>query len=387
MADADPVLRTEIEAELASQAANVEKKVRRRKLLTAIGVGVALAGIAWTGWYALVGSHMVSTDNAYVGADSASITPMIAAQVLSVEVGDTQAVRKGDVLVRLDDSDARIALAEAEADLAKARRQYGQTSATSAALAAQVSARDADISRARAQFDAAQADYAKASVDLDRRRKLAPGGAVSGEELTSANAAFAAARANLELARAGVAQASASRGAASGQLAANNALTGGQPVSASPDVMAAEARVAQARLNLERTVIRAPIDGIVTRRNVQAGQRVAPGASLMIVVPIGQLYVDANFKEGQLGKVRMGQPVTLTSDLYGSDVEFHGKVVGLSGGTGSSFALIPAQNATGNWIKVVQRLPVRVALDPAELREHPLRVGLSMEAEIDLTDK
>jgi membrane fusion protein (multidrug efflux system) len=348
---------------------------------------VLLAGAGYGGWYVLVGSHHVSTDNAYVGADTASVTPMVAAQVLNVRVSDTQAVRRGDVLVQLDDSDAQIALAQAEAELARSRRQYGQTSATSTALAAQVDARNADIARARAQLVSAQADYERARVDLARRQRLAPNGAVSGEELSSATNAFASARAALELARAGIAQASSTRGAASGELAANNALISGTTANTAPEVLAAQAKVAQAKLDLERTVIRAPIDGVITRRNVQIGQRVAPGTALMLIVPIGQLYVDANFKEGQLDRVKIGQPVTLTSDLYGGDVEYHGKVVGLSGGTGSSFALIPAQNATGNWIKVVQRLPVRVALDPKELQAHPLRVGLSMDAEIDVSAK
>lgn len=379
MADADPAglnLRTEAEK---------KPNTLRKRLLGGIAGAVLLAGAGYGGWYALVGSHHIGTDNAYVGADTASVTPMIAAQVARVAVSDTQSVRKGDVLVQLDDSDARIALAQAEADLAKARRQYGQTSATSAALAAQVDARNADIARARAQLVSAQADYEKARVDLARRQRLAPNGAVSGEELSSATTGFASARAALELARAGVAQASSTKGAASGELAANNALISGTTANTAPEVLAAQAKVAQARLDLERTVIRAPIDGVIARRNVQVGQRVAPGAALMLIVPVNQLYVDANFKEGQLTRVKIGQPVTLTSDLYGGDVEYHGKVVGLSGGTGSSFALIPAQNATGNWIKVVQRLPVRVALDPKELQAHPLRVGLSMDAEIDVS--
>ena len=379
MADADP-------AGLHFDTA-VEKKPHtlRKRLLGGIAGAVLVAGAGYGGWYALVGSHYIATDNAYVGADTASVTPMIAAQVLSVRVADTQAVKKGDVLVQLDDSDARIALAQAEADLAKARRQYGQTSATSAALAAQVDARNADIARARAQLVSAQADYEKARVDLARRQRLAPNGAVSGEELSSATNGFASARAALDLARAGVAQASSTKGAASGELAANNALISGTTANTSPEVLAAQAKVAQARLDLDRTVIRAPIDGVITRRNVQIGQRVAPGTALMLIVPVGQLYVDANFKEGQLDRVKVGQPVTLTSDLYGGNVEYHGKVVGLSGGTGGAFALIPAQNATGNWIKVVQRLPVRVALDPKELQAHPLRVGLSMDAEIDVS--
>ncbi len=382
MADADPAglqLRTDEEAP--------KPNTLRKKLLGGIAAAVLLAGAGYGGWYVLVGSHHVSTDNAYVGADTASVTPMVAAQVLNVRVSDTQAVRRGDVLVQLDDSDAQIALAQAEAELARTRRQYGQTSATSTALAAQVDARNADIARARAQLVSAQADYERARVDLARRQRLAPNGAVSGEELSSATNAFASARAALELARAGIAQASSTKGAASGELAANNALISGTTANNAPEVLAAQAKVAQAKLDLERTVIRAPIDGVITRRNVQIGQRVAPGTALMLIVPVGQLYVDANFKEGQLDRVKVGQAVTLTSDLYGGDVEYHGKVVGLSGGTGSSFALIPAQNATGNWIKVVQRLPVRVALDPKELQAHPLRVGLSMDAEIDVSAK
>ncbi|TGX54676.1 HlyD family efflux transporter periplasmic adaptor subunit [Sphingomonas gei] len=379
MADADPAALHEFRTEQA------KPNTLRKRLLGGIAGAVLLVGAGYGGWYALVGSHHIGTDNAYVGADTASVTPMIAAQVLNVRVSDTQAVRKGDILVQLDDSDARIALAQAEADMAKARRQYGQATATSAALASQVEARGADIASARAQLGAAQAAYEKARVDLTRRQKLAPNGAVSGDELSSAVNAFASARANLELARAGIAQASSTRGAASGQLAANDALISGTTASSAPEVLAAQAKVAQAKLELERTLIRAPIDGVITRRNVQIGQRVAPGTPLMLIVPVGQLYVDANFKEGQLTQVKVGQAVTLTSDLYGGDVEYHGKVVGLSGGTGSSFALIPAQNATGNWIKVVQRLPVRVALDPKELQAHPLRVGLSMDAEIDVS--
>ncbi|MFA5966056.1 MAG: HlyD family efflux transporter periplasmic adaptor subunit [Sphingomonas sp.] len=356
---------------------------RRKRLLAGIAAMVLLGGAGYGGWYALIGSHHIETDNAYVGADTAQVTPMVSGQAIAVLKSDTDEVKRGDVLVRLDDSDARIALASAEADLAKARRQFGQTSATSNALSAQVQARGADILSARAQLVAAQASYDKARIDFDRRRALAPNGAVSGDELTAATNALAGARAALEQARAAVAQASSQRGAAAGNLAANDALIHGTTVASAPDVLAAEARVRQARLDLERTVVRAPIDGVVANRAIQVGQRVAPGATVMRIVPIAHAYVDANFKEGQLEKVRPGQPVTLTSDLYGSGVEYHGRVAGFSGGTGSAFALIPAQNATGNWIKVVQRLPVRISLDPNELAAHPLRVGLSMTAEID----
>nr|WP_313536910.1 HlyD family efflux transporter periplasmic adaptor subunit [Sphingomonas sp.] len=364
-----------------------KRKNLRKRLMLGIGGLVLVGGLAYGGYYMAVGSHFVTTDNAYVGADSASITPMTGGQVLRVAVSDTQSVKKGDILVQIDDSDAKIALAQAEADLGRATRQFGQTSATSEALAAQVQARQADIARARAQVTAAQADFEKARIDLARRQKLAPNGAVSGEELTSATNAFQAARANLELAKAGLAQATSTRVAASGQLAANQALVSGTNANTAPEVLAARAKVDQAKLDLARTTIRAPFDGVVTRRAVQVGQRVAPGAQLMLVVPLNQLYVDANFKEGQLTRVKVGQPVELKSDLYGGDVKYHGRVIGFSGGTGSSFALIPAQNATGNWIKVVQRLPVRVALDPKELQAHPLRVGLSMDAEIDTSAK
>ncbi|KER35678.1 hypothetical protein AL00_14710, partial [Sphingobium indicum F2] len=185
--------------------------------------------------------------------------------------------------------------------------------------------------------------------------------------------------------KAGVATAEATRGAASGQLAANDALVRGSTIDTDPAVLAAKAKLENARLDLDRSVIRAPIDGVVTRRSVQVGQRVAQGSPIMTIVPLARVYVDANFKERQLRRVKIGMPATVTSDLYGGGVVYHGKVVGFSGGTGASMALIPAQNATGNWIKVVQRLPVRIALDPRELAEHPLRIGLSMEAEIDLS--
>jgi len=205
--------------------------------------------------------------------------------------------------------------------------------------------------------------------------------------LSTAQNAYSTAQANVSQARAAVAQASASRGAARESWAANEALIAGTSVDTSPDVAAAKARLDQARLDLERTVIRAPIDGVVTNRQIQVGQRVAAGSAVMTIVPVSSAYVDANFKEGQLARVRPGQKVELKSDLYGGDVVYHGRVIGFSGGTGSAFALIPAQNATGNWIKVVQRLPVRIALDPKELAQHPLRVGLSMEAEIDVSEK
>jgi len=372
-----------IDAELRP-VQTIDKTAKRKKLFLALGAAVAVIG----GGYALLsdGDH-VTTDNAYVNADVAQVTPLVTGPVSSVAVVNTQTVKRGDILVRLDDTDARIALAKVEAEWQRVRRQYGQVIANGDALSAQVRAGDAEVGRARAQLDIATAAFAKAKIDLDRRQQLADSGAVSGEELTIVRNAYAAAQGNLAQARAGLAQANAARASAEGSHAANDALVAGTTIDSNPDVAAAKAKLDQARLDLTRTVIRAPIDGVVTNRQVQIGQRVAPGNPVMTIVPVRTVYVDANFKEGQLGRVRPGQPVELTSDLYGSNVVYHGKVAGFSGGTGSAFSLIPAQNATGNWIKVVQRLPVRVTLDPRELAANPLRVGLSMEASVDVSGK
>ena len=360
------------------EAAKLRKK-RRIKILVAL---TALKVVTGAGAYFFLPDGHVSTDNAYVAADSAQVTALVSAAVKAVPVVNTQVVRKGQIVLQLDDSDARLALAKAEADYLKARRQFAQTAATSGSLAAQVNARAADIDQAQAQVAASRANFEKARIDLSRRQELVESGAVSGEELSTAKNAFSTAQSNLALARAAVATASATRGAASESWAANQALIAGSTVDTSPEVAAAKAKLDQARLDLERTIIRAPIDGVITNRQVQVGQRVSAGSPVMTIVPVNSVYVDANFKEGQLAKVRPGQSVELTSDLYGDDVVYHGRVAGFSGGTGSAFALIPAQNATGNWIKVVQRLPVRIQLDPKELATHPLRVGLSMEAKI-----
>lgn len=355
---------------------------RRRKVLLGLAAGFLVAG---GGWYLLHDTGTVSTDNAYVSADSAQVTPLVTAAVADVPVVNTQNVHRGDVVLRLDDRDARLAFEKAEAAWLKARRQYSQSSATGGSLAAQVEARDADIGQAQAQFEAAQSAFAKAKIDLDRRQHLADDGVVSREELTNYRNAFVAAQSSVAVAKAAIAQAKASRGAAQKSFAAQEALIEGTSLDGNPDVAAAKAAMDQARLDLERTVIRAPVDGVVTNRQVQVGQRVAAGNPVMTIVPVNSVYVDANYKEGQLNRVREGQGATLTSDLYGSKVVYHGRVIGFAGGTGAAFALIPAQNATGNWIKVVQRLPVRIALDPKELAAHPLRVGLSMDTVIDVS--
>ena len=387
MAERDPI---ELNAENLEQVSvpDAEKAAdgvrKKKRLKVVLGLAAAKIAIGAGAWMFFPAGH-VSTDNAYVSAESAQVTPLVSAAVTDVSVVNTQVVRKGQILLRLDDSDARLALAKAEAEYLKARRQFSQTAANSGSLAAQISARDADIGQAQAQLASAQASFDKARIDLSRRSELASSGAVSGEELTNAKNAYSTAQANLALARAGIAQAAATRGAARETWAANEALIAGSTVDTSPEVAAAKAKVEQARLDLQRTVIRAPIDGVITNRQVQVGQRIAAGSAVMTIVPVNSVFVDANFKEGQLKGVRPGQKVELDSDLYGDEVVYHGTVAGFSGGTGSAFALIPAQNATGNWIKVVQRLPVRINLDPKELARHPLRVGLSMEAKIDVS--
>lgn len=377
---------SELDGAKTEELSDAALKHKRKKALTVVGLILLIIALAYAVW-AIFFNHFISTDNAYVGAETASITSMVNGQVAEVLVSDTKAVKKGDLLLRIDNRDAEIALAQAQAELMKAKRQYKQTQANSSALNSQVFVSDDGINSAKAQVAKAQADLNKAQDDLARRQTLAASGAISKEELSTAQSAVKNAEAGLALNEAGLAQAQSSQKAAQSTLAANEALIRGSNETSAPDVLIAETHVKQALLDLERTEIKAPFDGVITRRNIQVGQRVAPGSVLMMLVPITQLYVDANFKENQLPKVKVGQKVTLISDLYGSDVEFNGTVVGFSGGTGSAFALIPAQNATGNWIKVVQRLPVRIALDPKELADHPLRVGLSMDAKINIASK
>ena len=385
MADAAPAVPVDTTAGDDAAEAAFRRSQARRIWLVRLGIAVVVVGVLWGGWYLLFGRNHVSTDNAYVNAEMAQVTPLVPGTVLGVKVSDTQAVKQGDVLVVLDPATSQINLAQAEADLAAARRRFRQAQATAGAASAQAGASGADIGRARAQLASAQADFDKARTDYTRRQSLSASGAVSGEELTAARRSFEAAQAGLASARAGVAQAEAAEKAAQGQYQASAAVVAGSTEDTDPAVRAAVARVQQAQLDVKNTVIRAPIDGVVTQRKVQIGQRVAQGTPIMTIVPVGQLYIDANFKERQLRRVRIGMPAEVTADIYGGDVVYHGKVVGIAGGTGSSMALIPAQNATGNWIKVVQRLPVRIALDPKELAAHPLRVGLSTEVEIDLT--
>ena len=346
---------------------------RRRALLAALAGVFVLAGVAYGGYWFVHARHLESTDNAYVQGNVVQITPQIGGTVLAIQAEDTDFVKAGQSLVRLDPADAQLALDQAEAQLAQTVREVRTLFVNNATFGAQIALREADVARA-------QADVAKAQDDVDRRAPLVRTGAVGQEEFDHSATALKAAQSALAAARSAAV-------AAREQLASNRSLTDGTSVEQHPSVQRAAAQVREAFLALKRADLPAPVDGYVARRSVQVGQRVQAGAPLMSVVPLDQVWVDANFKEGQLRRMRIGQPVTLHADLYGESVDYHGRIAGLGAGTGAAFSLLPAQNATGNWIKVVQRLPVRVALDAAELRAHPLRVGLSMQAEVDVREQ
>jgi membrane fusion protein (multidrug efflux system) len=331
---------------------------RKRWLAIVIGA-FATVGVAYGVYWFVTQRYWQSTDDAYVSGNVVQITPQIAGTVVAIGADDTQFVTAGQPLVRLDQADAKVALDEAEAQLAKTVREVRSLFATSAQLQAAVMMRQSDVDRA--------------SEDLARRERLASSGAISGEEMQHARDAFNSAKAALQ--------------AAQQQLEANRVRVDHTTIENHPDVRDASARVRDAYLTYARTVMPAPVAGFVAKRAVQLGQRVSPGTPLMAIVPLDQVWVDANFKEPQLAAMRVGQPVALTADLYGSKVKYQGKVAGFGAGTGSAFALLPAQNATGNWIKVVQRVPVRIALDEHELAAHPLQVGLSMQVDVDTRDR
>jgi len=332
---------------------------RRRLALIALTAVFILAGGAAAGWWWLDGRWRTSTDDAYVQGNLVQLTPQIAGIVVRINADDTALVREGDPVVVLDDADTRTALDEAKAGLAQAVRRVRQLYANTDALRANVELRRAEWRRAR--------------EDLQRRTGLPDARALADEDLKHAQAQFESAAAALR--------------AAEQQLAASEALVSRTTVATHPDVKQAAAKLRESYLAAQRASVLAPVTGYVAKRSVQLGEQVAPGAPLLAIVPLADVWVDANFKETQLEYVRIGQPATLTSDLYGGAVTYHGTVIGLGPGTGSAFALLPPQNATGNWIKIVQRLPVRIRLDPQELAAHPLRVGLSMNASIDTHDR
>jgi membrane fusion protein, multidrug efflux system len=334
------------------------KNPTRKRALLILAAVALVAGLVWLAHLLLVGRYYQSTDDAYISSDLVQITSEVPGTVIAVDVDDTQSVERGQLLVRLDPADAQVAITGAEAQLARAVRNVRGLFAQREQLQAQIAQRVSDLKRAQ--------------DDLDRRQGLLSDGAVSGEELSHSRDAVAVARAALD--------------AAHEQLNATEAQIQGTTIETHPQVLDAEAAVRNDALALHRTELRAPVSGVIAKRTVQLGQRVAAGSPLMALVPLDDVWVDANFKEVQLRTMRVGQPVRLHADLYGSDVVFHGRVAGLSAGSGSAFALLPAQNASGNWIKIVQRLPVRITLDPQELKAHPLRVGLSMVAEVDEHD-
>lgn len=332
---------------------------KRKKLLLTIAAIFILAGIGYALYWFLVARFAEETENAYVQGNVVQVTPQIAGTVTKIFADDTNVVKAGQPLISLDSADADVAVAQAEAQLAQTVREVRTLYASQAQSSANLSLREADLMRAE--------------DDLNRRKKLSGSGAVSGEEIRHAEIAVTTAKAAV--------------GVAKEQLISGKALTEGTTVSQHPNVQRAAARLQEAMLAQSRSTLYAPVGGEIAKRSAQVGQRINPGTPVMAIVPLDQLWVDANFKESQLRQMHIGQPVTLTADLYGGKVEYTGKVVGLSAGTGSAFALLPAQNATGNWIKVVQRVPVRISLDRQQLIDHPLRVGLSMAVEVDLHDQ
>jgi membrane fusion protein, multidrug efflux system len=341
------------------QAAQSEPKSRKRKILLALlGAATVVAGAAYGAYYMTYGRYYVFTDDAYVSGNLVQLTPQVTGTVVAVNADDTQVVKKGEPVVTLDPADARVALGNAEAALAQTVRQVSSLYVDNDFYSANVAQR--------------QSDLARATSDLQRREAVAGTGAVSAEDISHAHDAVTAAQAALDAARQ--------------QAEANRALTDRTTVAQHPNVQAAASKVRDAYLAYARNTLPAPVTGYVAQRSVQVGQRVAPGTPLMAIVPLDGVWVDANYKESQLKRMRIGQPVKLNADVYGGSITYHGRVVGFSAGTGAAFALLPPQNATGNWIKVVQRLPVRIQLDQRELEAHPLRIGLSMEVDTDTRD-
>ncbi|NHV31599.1 efflux RND transporter periplasmic adaptor subunit [Burkholderia sp. D-99] len=344
-------------AALNDPALDARRATRRKRFIVFFAV-VLVAALAWIAYWLLSDRYYEDTDDAYVAGSIVQVAAQIPGSVTDVVVADTQAVRAGQTLVKLDDTEASVAFAQAKAQLAQAVRQFANAKISNTMYVEAVNARRADLSLAQRAFAARSG----ASVEI-----------VAPEELARARAAVAGAQANLAAAQA--------------QLDAARALGSKLPVDESPAVVQAAAQFKLAYRNLKRTTIVAPVDGTIGQRSVQVGQQVGPGVPLMSIVQLNQLWIEANFKEGQIRHMRIGQPVEVVSDLYGSRVTYRGRVQGFSAGTGSAFSMLPSQNAAGNWIKVVQRVPVVIALEPRELAAHPLRVGLSMRATVDTRDR
>ncbi|MFI8336463.1 efflux RND transporter periplasmic adaptor subunit [Pseudomonas taetrolens] len=349
-------VRTPNETQHQEDAANQRN---RKRWLGGLAVVVILLGLGVWAWHELYGRWNESTDDAYVNGNVVEITPLATGTVVSIGADDGDLVHEGQTLVSFDPSDALVGLQSAEANLARTVRQ--------------VRGLFSNVDGMKAQVAAQKSEVQKAQDNYSRRKSLAAGGAISQEELSHARDDLSSARSALRNAEQ--------------QLDTSRALVDNTAVVNHPDVMAAAAQLRQAYLAHARTTLIAPVTGYVAKRTVQLGQRVQPGTALMAVIPLNQLWIDANFKETQLHNMRIGQPVDIEADIYGSSVKYSGSVDSIGAGTGSAFALLPAQNATGNWIKIVQRVPVRIHINPEQLTEHPLRVGLSTMVEVNLRDQ
>ena len=346
-------------ADTPTPSAAPEPSRKRKAWLLGLLLLLIVAGAGAWAWYSLVGRWHESTDDAYVNGNVVEITPLITGTVTSIGADDGDLVHAGQVLLQFDPADSQVALQSAEARLARSVRQ--------------VRGLYSNVDALKAQLETRQAELRKARQDFNRRKVLADSGAIAAEELSHA-------RDDLSVAEAAV-------NSARQQLSTSSALVDDTVVSSHPEVMAAAADLRQAYLDHARTTLVAPVTGYVAKRTVQLGQRLQPGTATMAVIPLDQVWIDANFKETQLRDMRIGQPVEIETDLYGSSVKYSGTIDSLGAGTGSAFALLPAQNATGNWIKIVQRVPVRVHVNAEELAKHPLRVGLSTMVDVDLHDQ
>ncbi|MFI8717919.1 multidrug efflux MFS transporter periplasmic adaptor subunit EmrA [Stenotrophomonas sp. NPDC077464] len=346
-------------SQTSAPAATPAAPSRRGKLLRGLLAIVVLLLAAAALWYFMFGRWFEETDDAYVQGNQVQITPLVTGTVVAINADDGMRVERGQLLVQLDPADTEVALQQAQANLAKTVRQTRGLYRSVEGAQAELNARQVTLNRVR--------------EDFARRKGLASTGAISDEELAHARTELAAAEAAVAGSRE--------------TFERSNALVDDTVIATQPDVQAAAAQLRQAYLNNARAGIVAPVSGYVARRSVQVGQRVQPGTALMAVVPTEQMWVEANFKETQLRHMRLGQEVELRSDLYGGEVKYKGRIDSLGLGTGSAFSLLPAQNASGNWIKIVQRVPVRIAIDAKQLADNPLRIGLSMKAEVSLRDQ
>ena len=332
---------------------------KRRTVLIGMTALFVIAGIAYGVYYATVLTQRETTDNAYVGGNMITLTSQVSGNVQEIRADETQMVKAGTEVIKLDPLDAELNLRQAESKLGATVRQLRQ--------------RYADVAQYEAAIEQRKLVLQQAEDDLARRAPLADDHTLSTEEVTHARQTAAEAKAALAVAQS---QLEAARSGVAGVDIVNN-----------PSVQAAKADFLTAWVAARRNAILAPASGYVAKRSVQVGAHIVPGTALLSIVPLDQLWIDANFKESELRNLRIGQPVKIEADIYGGKVEYHGKLVGLAAGTGSAFSLLPAQNATGNWIKIVQRVPVRITLDPKELAEHPLRIGLSTEVTVDTHER